>query len=268
MAQFSALEQMQNLNGSFTATKAYSLIGKSVLANVYDPTSKELAEIAGDVTSVTYAGGRYYVVVRGREVPVEDIIEVAEGTYSSQSNLSQFTGLIGCMVNGIVYNPLDGDMIKVSGVVRSLQKGIYEDYAVLDGVSVEIAGLNTSIKTTDAEYVRNRLTTAHENGEYIDIVIKDALTGKRVPVTAKIAELSFDDRGGIKAVLNDVHVPLESITSIRKPDEEAADNTAETPEAAGEAEDEGPAESENGTDSVNDSDGTSSGGQEGDGDGY
>ena len=264
LAQFSALEQMQNLNSSFTATRAYSLIGKSILAHVKDPSTGEVTEVSGDVTSVTYSGGKYYVVVRGKEVPVEDIIEVAEGAYASQNNLSQFTGIIGCLVNGIVYNPLDGDMIKVSGVVKSLQKGIYEDYAVLDGVSVEIAGLNTTVKTTDVEYVRNKLTTAWENGEYIDIIIKDSSTGKRVPVTAIITDLKFDNKGGIKAVLNDVHVPLESITNIKKqPEGNSAEGGNETG-AAEETEDGSRQDGENGTDTVGNSGETSSDGQAGD----
>lgn len=264
LAQFSALEQMQNLNSSFTATRAYSLIGKSILAHVKDPSTGEVTEVSGDVTSVTYSGGKYYVVVRGKEVPVEDIIEVAEGAYASQNNLSQFTSLIGCLVNGIVYNPLDGDMIKVSGVVKSLQKGIYEDYAVLDGVSVEIAGLNTAVKTTDVEYVRNKLTTAWENGEYIDIIIKDSSTGKRVPVTAIITDLEFDNKGRIKAVLNDVHVPLESITNIRKQTEgksaEGGNETGTVEEAGDGSRQDG----ENGTDTVGNSGETSSDGQAGD----
>jgi len=232
MAQFSALEQMQNLNTSFTATKAYSLIGKRVTANVVDPSTKQIKVVSGDVSSVSYSNGKYYVIVNGTEVSVDDIAEVAEGTYASQSNLSQFTGLIGCLVNGIAYNPSDGDMIKVTGIVKALQKGVYEDYAVLDGVSVEIAGLNTTVKTTDAEYVKNKLTTAYRNGEKIDIIIKDSSTGKRVPVTATIAQLNIEESGKITAVLNDVHVPLESITNIKKPSQNPVTETETGTEAS------------------------------------
>jgi flagellar basal-body rod modification protein FlgD len=227
MAQFSALEQMQNLNTSFTATKAYSLIGKSILADVIDPDTKSITEISGDVSSVTYHSGKYYVVVNGTEVSVDDIVEVTEGTYASQGYLSQFTNLIGCKVNGIVYNALDGDMIKVTGTVKSLQKGVYEDYAVMDGVSVEIAGLDTAIKTTDTEYVRNTLKVAYENGEQVNIIIKDSNTGKRVPVTATIAELDISDSGEIKAVLNDLHVPIASITKIEKVSAGTEEDSAE-----------------------------------------
>lgn len=227
MAQFSALEQMQNLNTSFSATKAYSLIGKSILANVVDPATKALKEIAGDVSSVTYHSGKYYVVVNGTEVSVDDIVEVTEGTYASYTNLAQFTNLIGLAVNAIAYNPIDGDMIKVTGTVRSLQKGIYEDYAVLDGVSAEIAGLNTTVTTTDMEYVKNTLTRAYENGEEVSLIIKDSSTGKRVPVTATIAKLDISDDGKIKAVLNGVRVSIDSITMVNvSSGTQATDNTA------------------------------------------
>lgn len=255
MAQFSALEQMQNLNTSFSATKAYSLIGKSILANVVDPTTKAITEVAGDVSSVTYSGGKYYVVVRGTEVAVDDVVEVTEGTYASQSNLSQFTNLIGCLANGIVYNPKDGDMIKVTGTVRSLQKGIYEDYAVMDGVSVEIAGLDTAIKTTDADYIRNTLTTAYENGEEIGLIIKDSSTGKRVPVTATIKELDISSSGRIKAVLNGVHVPLESITNISKAPAEADRDTSVTEGADPEQGDDTGGAEEVGSEQAGDGDG-------------
>ncbi len=233
MAQFSSLEQMQNLNTSFTATKAYSLIGKSVIANVTDETTKEVTEISGDVSSVNYSGGKYYVVVDGTEVSVDDVVKVTEGIYSSQNNLSQFTNLIGCKVNGIVYNSTDGDMIKVSGVVNSLQKGLYEDYAILDGVSTEIAGLNTTVKTTDTEYIKNTLTVAHENGESVNLIIKDPSTRKSVPVTATIKELNFTTDGKIKAVLNGVHAAIESITNITK--QADAGDTAQSGTTTGDA---------------------------------
>lgn len=217
MAQFSALEQMQNLNNSFTATKAYALIGKGITANVVDPSTKETTVISGDVSSIKFSSGKYYAVVRGIDVLVDDIANVTDGSNSSQSNLSAYTNLIGYSVNGIVYNSEDGDMIKVSGLVKAIQKGIYEDYAIMNGVSVEIAGLNTTVKTTDADYVKKTLTEAYESGNAISIIIKDSSTGKNVPVTAKIHSLNIASNGKITAVLNEVHVPLESITNIAKP---------------------------------------------------
>lgn len=243
MAQFSALEQMQNLNSSFTATKAYALIGKGVIANVVDKTTKEISVIAGDVSSIKFNGGKYYAIVDGIEVEVDDIVDVTQNSYEAGLNLSAYTNLLGYNVNGIVYNPKDGDMIAVKGTVTALQKGIYEDYAVMDGVSVEVAGLNTTVKTTDTEYLRNTLETAFKNHEAVDIIIKDSSTGKYVPVKAYLADLKIADNGKITAVLDGLHVPLESITNITKPkaivpveevpkeNDTASDETESTPEA-------------------------------------
>ncbi len=222
MAQFSALEQMQNLNTSFTATKAYTLIGKGIIANIVDDTTGEITVYTGDVSSIKQSNGEYFAIVSGVEVPIDDIVKVTESSYSYGNNLSAFANLIGFNVNGIVYNPEDGDMIKVSGKVKALQKGVYEDYAVMDGVSVEIAGLNTTVKTTDPEYLRNTLETAYANGEAVEIIIKDSNTGKYVPVKAYLAELNIADSGRITAVLDNLHVPLESITSITRPEENEA----------------------------------------------
>ena len=217
MAQFSSLEQMQNLNTSFTATKAYSLIGKGITANITDPATDETTEVSGDVSSIKYDSGKYYAVVKGQDIPVESITNVSDSIYST-NNLSAYTNLIGYNVNGIVYDTENGDMVAVNGNVKALQKGVYEDYAVMDGVSVEIAGLDTAVKTTDTDYVKNQLTTAYENGDEIAIIIKDSSTGKNVPVTAKLASLDISSTTGkITAVLNGLHVPLESITNITKP---------------------------------------------------
>jgi flagellar basal-body rod modification protein FlgD len=227
MAQFSALEQMQNLNTSFNATKAYTLIGKGITANIVDKKTGEITVYSGDVSSIKYSNGGYYAIVSGVEVSIDDIVNVTESSYSYGNNLSSFANLIGYNVNGIVYNPEDGDMIKVNGNVRALQKGVYEDYAVMDGVSVEIAGLNTTVKTTDTEYLKNTLETAYANGEAVEIIIKDSNTGKRVPVKAYLAELNIADNGKITAVLNGLHVPLESITNITKPEIETVEEAGE-----------------------------------------
>lgn len=233
MAQFSALEQMQNLNSSFTATKAYSLIGKGITANITDPATDETIEVSGDVSSIRISSGKYYAVVKGQDIPVESITNVTDSVYST-NNLSAYTNLIGYNVNGIVYDSENGSMIKVNGNVKALQKGVYEDYAVMDGVSVEIAGLDTTVKTTDAEYVKNQLETAYRDGKEIAIIIKDSSTGRSVPVTAKLAKLDISTTTGkITAVLNDLHVPLESITNITKPAATPPADTTDTGKDSG-----------------------------------
>lgn len=216
MAQFSALEQMQNLNNSFASSKAFGLIGKNITASIVDDATKESTEITGDVTNVKMSQGKIYVVVRGEDIPVESITNVTEGLRSSQSNISAYTNLIGFNVDGIAYDSETGNMLKVSGNVKSIQKGVYEDYAVMDGVNAEIAEIVTAVKSTDPDFMKDTLNDACENGKEISVVIVDRETGKKVPVTVKLASVDFTGNK-ITAVLNNVHVPVEGITNITKP---------------------------------------------------
>ena len=219
MAQFSALEQMLNMNTNFAATKAFSLIGKHVVATIKDSTTKETEEISGDVTDVKLYGGKTYVVVNGEDVLIEDVVNVSEGTRGAQSNLAAFTNLIGYKVNAIAYDPDNGSMIQVVGVVKAIQKGVYEDYAVMDGVKVEIAELVEENRSTDPDHMMDKLTEAMENGKEIDFYIVDRETGKKVPVTGTIVKGSLKNQDGkISAVINGLRVPVEGITNITKPE--------------------------------------------------
>ncbi|HHV97731.1 MAG TPA: flagellar hook capping protein [Clostridiaceae bacterium] len=78
LAQFTALEQMYNLNGSLSAVKAFSLIGKHITAEFIDDTTKELKVVQGVVQSVKVSSGEIYAVVDEVDVPVDKVIEVKD----------------------------------------------------------------------------------------------------------------------------------------------------------------------------------------------
>lgn len=78
MAQFSTLEQMQNLSLAMEglakmqhATQAAALIGKKVTATVGDEV------ITGTVSGVKFKDGVAYLVVEGKEVLVTDVTEIS-----------------------------------------------------------------------------------------------------------------------------------------------------------------------------------------------
>jgi Flagellar hook capping protein len=221
MAQFSSLEQMQSLNGSFTANKAFSLIGKNITASIVDSTTKETKQINGDVTEVKMSSGKTYLVVNGEDVNVDDVTNVSDGLRSSGSGISSFTNLIGYNVDGLAYDSKTGDMIKVNGVVKAIEKGTYEDYAVLDDVDVKIAELVSDTKSADPNYMKNKLNEAKTDGKEISFYIVDRSTGKKVPVTAKIESLDFTG-GEISAKVNGLRIPVEGVTNITKQEEAQA----------------------------------------------
>lgn len=217
MAQFSALEQMQNLNSSYNSSKAFSLMGKYVTGNVTDSETDRTTEIQGAVTSVRIDHGSIYVIVNGKDIPIDNITSVSDGPNYSGSSLSSYTGLIGYKADGVIYDPETGDMIKVSGVVKSLKQGVYEDYAVLDGVTVEICEVLTSGSTViNRDEIVNKLAEAKELGTTLSMTVIDSNTGKKVPISAKIKDYHSSADGKITVDLDECNVPVESIFSIAK----------------------------------------------------
>lgn len=72
MAQFTSLEQMQNLNNSFTNFMSYSLVGK------YATAEYGMDTIEGYIESVVDAGDTKYAVIDGTSVDIQDIYKVTD----------------------------------------------------------------------------------------------------------------------------------------------------------------------------------------------
>lgn len=218
MAQFSALEQMQNISSTLTHSQAFGLIGKYVNATVVDPVTKETSYIEGDVSSVRVSGGKTYVVVNGKDVPVERISDVAPAARTSSSNLSNYTNLIGFNVEGFVYDGKTSQFVGVNGMVKSVVSGLYEDYAVMDGVTAEVSAITTGTRMTDIDSIRSYLEEHDPNlgstDNTVSLVVIDKATGNQVTVTAKLKDYTVEN-GTVKVTLDQLQVPLESIVSIK-----------------------------------------------------
>lgn len=70
MAQFSSLEQMQNLNDSFNKYKAYDLVGKNVDATVNGTA------ISGFIESIRFNSDGIYAIIDGSSVDIDNITKV------------------------------------------------------------------------------------------------------------------------------------------------------------------------------------------------
>jgi flagellar basal-body rod modification protein FlgD len=77
LAQFSALEQMQNLNESFNSVKAIALIGKNVYATINDGNGN-YKEVFGKVDAVYRENGQYFLKVKGLDIPLDAVRAVTE----------------------------------------------------------------------------------------------------------------------------------------------------------------------------------------------
>ncbi|NLC69170.1 MAG: flagellar hook capping protein [Clostridiaceae bacterium] len=76
MAQFSALEQMYNLNSNISVMKAFALVGNGVTAEIVDSTTGNKEMVAGEVESVMLNGNEINILVNGKEIPVDAIKSV------------------------------------------------------------------------------------------------------------------------------------------------------------------------------------------------
>lgn len=221
MAQFSSLEQMQNLNSTMANSQAFSLVGRYITATTTDDNTKEVSTVEGQVSTVKMNKGKVYLVVGNKDVELSSVTNVTDMAYAN-TNISNYTNLIGYLTKGAVYDSNTGDLIYLSGDVTQIQKGATEDYAVMNNVNVTIAEV-TGAKSTASDYTKNYLE--QNIGKEVSVTIKDLKTGKKVPVTATLKSYSIADNGTISGVLNDVYISVESVANIQK---SSTGNAAET----------------------------------------
>ncbi len=80
LATFSQLEELQNLNNSYSQTQAYSLVGKTVAIASTDSTGNT-SYVTGTVDYVTMNGSNAYVVVNGNKYSLDSVLEVYDNNY-------------------------------------------------------------------------------------------------------------------------------------------------------------------------------------------
>lgn len=86
LAQFSALEQMTNLNATFNNTAAYSMVGKEVLVQQMTD-SGNVTEVRGTVDYVVIKNGTPYLSIDGKTFEMDDLVKVMDTAYAVQEYL-------------------------------------------------------------------------------------------------------------------------------------------------------------------------------------
>jgi flagellar basal-body rod modification protein FlgD len=87
MAQFSSLEQMQNVNRSISALKAFSLIGKYVYTDTNNAEGINKSEyVEGEVTGVKISAGSIYLVTGEQDIPMDNVISVTDVKVQENEN--------------------------------------------------------------------------------------------------------------------------------------------------------------------------------------
>lgn len=92
-AQFTALEQMTNINNNFAkfmqmqaVSNAAALIGKEVSYFTVDETTGEVDILSGIVTQVKFAEGSAFLTIDDQDVPIELMVSVKEASPSEPND--------------------------------------------------------------------------------------------------------------------------------------------------------------------------------------
>lgn len=87
-AQFSELEEMQNLSGSMDVSRASSLVGEYVTVKTKNAVTGEESLIGGKVDYVAMEGGKAYLNINGQNYSIDDLDTVVDEQYLTAYNLA------------------------------------------------------------------------------------------------------------------------------------------------------------------------------------
>lgn len=184
LAQFSSLEQMQNLNETALNSQAFGLVGKSVVIQTTSANGS-VTEVSGVVDYITMKNGEANLSVDGKLYSIEDLVEVKDSYYAIREYLPSVeagTGVfdksnkkaveikidlgdgdyaatsVAVMINGeyvkseqLSYQ--DGTLYILPGALENLEVGTYDVGLYFDDAYTTTITDQVSIKITDSGIV-------------------------------------------------------------------------------------------------------------------
>lgn len=216
MAQFSSLEQMQNMNLSFSSMKAFSLIGKNVAASFQDSSTGEQIDVDGIAQKVKIQNGTVYVTVDDRDIPIDEINNISN---SGVEKITDLMTLIGKKVEAVL-NEIEGGTINVEGKVTSIKKLLGKDFVLLD--DVELKNVDVIMPQYTIEYKKDYME--RNIGKEVTVVAADK-NGQYVFVTAVLKEAIQREDGNFDVKLDNVEAPVDDLSGISQ--EESSGGTSD-----------------------------------------
>ncbi|MBS5793564.1 MAG: flagellar hook assembly protein FlgD [Lachnospirales bacterium] len=200
-AQFTALEQMQNLNQTMTNAQAFGTIGKGVFMNTKDEQTGQYEMIYGVVQSVEIVNGKPYLNLGDKSAPYEDITKVQDVDFGDNSAMvSQAMGLIGKTIQGIRVD----DKLNPVGYIE----GKVDFVKFVEGIPV--------LSVNGRDVYLGEVVAVSENTMLIGSEINAAVgeDGKDV-ISGKIEDILLeDDKILVKIEGSDKEIEIEEIGSL------------------------------------------------------
>jgi len=147
LAQFSLLEQMQNLNDTTTNTSAYSLVGKNVY--IEDTSDSGITKTAeGVVDFVSMQNGDAYVSVGGELYAYDDVVKVIDSDYEIAQKSPKVKD------QSLTFSHVDPQDINVTGITLGSDEYTATSMAA---VLINSDGQTTQISSDDMSYSNGTL---------------------------------------------------------------------------------------------------------------
>lgn len=214
IAQFSSLEQMQNLNTSFSYSMGFSLMGKYISATVTDEKTGEIRYVEGEVSEVRSVSGQVYLVVDGMDVPVDKISRVSETPLGYRGmEIERYNSMIGLLSTVRTNAGMDGSLYTTEGIVAQIRKKQDGIYATLDEVILSVTDIKKEAFDSAEDYIEGM------RGREVIFRAKDEKTGQPIEITGILRDgIKDEEKGCYHVILDNVEVPVEDIISTRKVD--------------------------------------------------
>jgi flagellar basal-body rod modification protein FlgD len=195
LAQFSSLEQMENLNTTANNSTAYSLVGKQVYIEESSTTGGS-STVQGMVEYVTIQNSTPYVSVNGQLYAYDDVVQVIDDNYL----ISQYQPSV--QQQSITYLHHDPQNVQITGI--DLGSNGYQATSMAV-VLMDESGNTTAISTDQLSYNNGTLT-----------INKSAFAG--LTAGNYIVALAFDDSNST--------VDYSNVTLTVKGNPETAENNS------------------------------------------
>jgi flagellar basal-body rod modification protein FlgD len=195
LAQFSSLEQMENLNTTATNSTAYSLVGKQVYIEESSTTGAS-SSVQGTVEYVSIQNSTAYVSVNGQLYSYDDVVQVIDDSYL----ISQYQPSVS--QQSITYLHHDPQNVQITGI--DLGSNGYQATSMAV-VLMDESGNTTAVSTDQLSYSDGTLTI--NKSAFASLIAGDY-----------VVALAFDDANST--------VDYSSVTLTVKGSPETVDNNS------------------------------------------
>ncbi len=207
MAQFSALEQMQNLNQSFSYTTGFAMMGKYISAEITDEAG-DVKFVSGMVESVRVMNGKVYAVVGDDDVPIDKVTYVSDTNIGSGGSVTEYSNIIGLLAKANIFSST-GKATSIEGIISSVTKEKDGVYTRLDEVEIKPYNLDIGAFENEEEFITGMV------GKEITVKLEDEITGERYTVKGILRAGYEGPDGELRLLLDDIKVPVGNIYSTQ-----------------------------------------------------